>query len=302
MNLLNPSSNILVIGSTGQVASCLKDAIIGNNNRFLFVGRPDFDISSYSQLTKVIEEFKPNLIINASAYTAVDKAEDEAELAYKINAEAVENLAIICQEKDIVLIHLSTDYVFDGNKISGYSETDQTNPLSVYGKSKLAGEESIRRHLPKHIIIRTSWVFSQYGTNFVKTMCRLAHEKDVLQVVSDQKGCPTYAGNIASVILKITSSILSNRTGSSGIWGTYHYSDSPVMTWYEFASEIFSILDQQYKLPVPKLIPITTAQYPTKATRPFNSVLDCSLIKSTFGIAPSPSLDALRKYCLPTIK
>lgn len=284
-------NKVLVIGSSGQVASCLKEVASKN---FLFVGRPLVDICDNRQLQDAITIFQPDLIINCSAYTAVDRAEQEPDLAYKINAQAVEELSKLCAENNIPLIHLSTDYVFDGIKEVSYVESDQPNPLSVYGKSKFQGEENIKKYLEKYIILRTSWVFSPYGTNFVKTMLNLALTKPQISIVNDQKGCPTAASNIAMVILQIANKILASEQKVT--YGIYHYTDSPAITWYKFAENIFDLLAKKNSFKIPIIKPITTAEYPTLASRPLNSVLDCSLIKKNFSIKQQSWAKALEEY------
>lgn len=269
---------ILVIGRTGQVASCLREI---SDDTWEFIGRPDFDLRDGNQLTNIIKQLKPSLIINCSAYTNVDKAEEEIEEAYELNSEAVKNIAIICKTNNISLIHISTDYVFDGKKIGSYHEDDITNPLSVYGKSKLAGEKYIRRDLQNYIILRTSWVFSHYGTNFVKTMIRLASKGESLKVINDQTGSPTSAMNLAKTIKIFSDKILNGNQNIK--YGIYNYCDNPALSWYEFANQIFEIL-KRYNYPIPTLTPISTSEYKTSAIRPQNSVLDCSLICRNFGI------------------
>jgi dTDP-4-dehydrorhamnose reductase len=191
-------NKVLVIGSSGQVASSLKRLSLSN---FYFVGRPNFNICNKSHIDKVLDTIQPELVINCSAYTNVDGCESEIELAYAINSEAVKDLAIACNRRNLPLIHISTDYVFDGKQNHPYTEFNIPNPQSIYGKSKLAGEENIRNHLDQHIILRTSWLFSQYGTNFVKTMVSLAKTKKKIFVVNDQIGSPTFVDNLVVVIL-----------------------------------------------------------------------------------------------------
>ncbi len=283
---------VLVIGSNGQLARSLKD-IVNESNNYLFVGRPEFDICNQNQLLDIITNFDPSLIINCAAYTNVDKAEEEAELAYATNSEAVKNLAIICASKDLPLIHISTDYIFDGSKKDSYSELDAPNPLSTYGKSKHLGEQHIKNNLAKYIIIRTSWVFSPYGHNFFKTMIKLASEKDELKIINDQRGSPTSAHNLAWVIKNIANKILNNKQVKYGI---YNYCDSPSVSWYEFAYKIIELWSIKYQKKMPNIIPISTAQYPTKALRPLNSVLDCSLIKQNFDIEQNNWTSKLENY------
>lgn len=270
---------VLVIGLSGQVASSLKDIA---DRRFYFAGRPELDIQNEDNLRRIFEKITPALVINCSAYTAVDLAEVEKKAVYELNAIAVKNLALLCRQYHAPLIHISTDYVFDGALDRPYLESDQTNPLSVYGKSKLAGEDFIREILPKHIIIRSSWVFSKYGNNFVKTMIKLSEIKNELSIVNDQIGSPTSANNIAEVIYKLADEILLSREKIA--YGTYNYTDSPVVSWYEFAGIIFDIIKTKYNKKVPIIKPIPSSEYKTAALRPLNSRLDCSLIEKNFGI------------------
>lgn len=270
---------ILVIGRSGQVASSLREI---SDETWEFVGRPDFNVCDIDQVAEVMKNLTPQLVINCSAYTAVDKAEVETEEAYMLNSEAAKNLALECRTYDIPLIHISTDYVFDGMKTGSYTEEDKTNPLSVYGKSKLAGEEHIREVLQKYIIIRTSWVFSSYGTNFVKTMVGLALKQIPIKVVNDQTGCPTAAINLARVIKQISDKIIGSKHDIE--YGTYHYCDMPHLSWYQFSESIFEILNKTHNCPYPALTPISAKEYKTPAIRPQNSVLDCSLISRNFGI------------------
>ena len=223
-------------------------------------------------------QYEPDLIINAAAYTAVDKAETYIETAFAVNEKAVTLLAQAAHEADIPLFHISTDYVFDGTSSVPYKETDPVNPQSVYGASKLAGEQVLERTHTKHIILRTSWVFGSTGNNFVKTMLRLGKEREELSVVADQHGCPTSARSIAEVLWQLAEKYVSERTLP---WGVYHFSNSPACSWHEFACEIF---EQAVKAGVlerkPVVQPITTAEYPTPAKRPAWSVLDFEKVES----------------------
>ena len=276
--LQNTETKFLVIGSSGQVASALKEIA---DKRFYFVGRPEFDIQNNDHLAQIFAHTSPSLVINCAAYTAVDLAETEENKAYGVNALAVKTLAVQCKIHQVPLIHISTDYVFDGALDRPYLESDQTNPLSVYGKSKLAGEHFIKEILPEHIIIRSSWVFSEYGNNFVKTMVKISEIKDEVNIVSDQIGCPTAASNISFVIHKIANDMMSRKDIAYGI---YNYTDSPAVSWYEFACEIFKMMKSKYSKKVPIVKPILSLDYMSAANRPLNSRLDCSLIEKNFGI------------------
>lgn len=267
---------VLVTGAKGQVGSELVKAAPAGFT-VIGLGSNELDITNQQQVTAVIAQYKPDLIINAAAYTAVDKAESDSDNAYAVNQQAVAWLAQAAKQADIPLFHISTDYVFDGESTTPYKETDPVNPQSVYGMSKLAGEQVLAATHNKHIILRTSWVFGAEGNNFVKTMLRLGKERDELSVVADQHGCPTSARSIAKVLWQLAEKYKTERTLP---WGIYHFSNSPACTWYEFACEIF---EQAVKAGVlkrkPVVQPITTAEYPTPAKRPAWSVLDCCKIE-----------------------
>ncbi|WP_286049661.1 dTDP-4-dehydrorhamnose reductase [Rheinheimera sp. KL1] len=240
--------------------------------------------------------FAPDIIINAAAYTAVDKAEQDQESANAINHLGAEYLARIAQKLNAVFIHVSTDYVFDGNSAVPYVETDKPNPQSVYGKTKLDGESAIAQHCTKHIILRTAWVFAEHGNNFVKTMLRLALSRPELGVVADQIGGPTYAGDIADAILNIISQLNSQNEDR---WGVYHFSGEPYVSWHSFAECIFEeAFNQSLLMTQPILNAITTEQYPTPAKRPAYSMLDCQKIHVAFNIEPSNWRAALNNLTL----
>ncbi len=275
---------ILVTGKNGQLGRSIHklvntDSKIDNNqssNEFIFVGREELDLSNESSISHYFDSNdRFDVIINCAAYTAVDKAEEEQELANQVNHLAVKQLAEIANEQKAKLIHISTDYVFDGESDKPYIETDTTNPINVYGKTKLAGEKALQALMPANaIIIRTSWVYSEYGNNFVKTMLRLGKERNELNVVSDQIGSPTYATDLAKVILKIID--YQDKKQSTEI---YHYSNEGEISWYEFTKEIFKIAKIDCKV-----IPITTQQYPAPAKRPRNTVMSKDKIIEEFGI------------------
>jgi dTDP-4-dehydrorhamnose reductase len=266
--------NVLITGANGQLASCIKDRVNQSEKmNFFYTDYQDLDICDLDQL-KIFFESKPKMeyCINCAAYTAVDKAETDVDKAYEINAQGAKNLAIVCREFDVVLIHISTDFVFDGQKNEPYVETDVANPISVYGASKLQGEVEIKQILEKYFILRTSWLYSEHGNNFMKTMLRLPETRDEISVVSDQIGTPTYAGDLAEVILKIVS--LKNTN-----FGLYHYSNEGVTSWYDFAKSIFEVSAIEIKLN-----PIKTVDYPTPAKRPAYSVMDKTKIKRSLKI------------------
>ncbi|WP_261113818.1 dTDP-4-dehydrorhamnose reductase, partial [Serratia entomophila] len=244
------------------------------------------DITDLARVKQVVADYRPDAIVNAAAYTAVDKAETESELAARINEQGPKNLAQAAAEAGCRLIHVSTDYVFDGQAKAPYREADVTNPLGVYGKTKLDGEIAVAGAHPEAIIIRTAWVFSEYGNNFVKTMLRLAKDRDVLGIVADQRGCPTYAGDIAQAIIDLL-----QRRAEGGV---YHFCGDKEVSWSEFAEAIFAAAMAQGLLEKsPQVNGITTEQYPTPAKRPAYSSLDCEKIK-TCRIAPSDWQQALK--------
>lgn len=280
--------NILVTGANGQVGRELQRY----GRHILAYDRDQLDITETQAVYTCIAEQQPELVINAAAYTAVDKAEQEPELAYAINRDGAANLAQACAEYDLPLIHISTDYVFDGQKQGAYLETDPIAPQSVYGDSKWQGEEQVRQYCPKHIILRTSWVFGQYGHNFVRTIVRLAKEREQLSIVADQHGCPTHAGAIARTLFAIAANP-AFRNGS--VYGTYHYCGQPALSWYEFAIAIVREMRPLTAITAEKIVPISTAEFPTAATRPANSVLDCRYLQAAFGIKPQPWQQGLRE-------
>lgn len=262
---------ILVLGSSGQVASELR-CLTGVEA----VGRPDLDFCELGSISKVIEGAQPSAVINAAAYTSVDAAEGDAEVAQMINADAPAEVARVCRSLDIPLVHISTDYVFDGTKSRPYLPEDDCNPQSVYGASKRAGEVAIAASCCRHVILRTSWVFSRHGSNFVKTMLRLGRERGRLSVVSDQIGGPTCAASIA----KCCAAIAGRMALDPEVSGTFHFSGAPAVSWLEFAQEIFSVSRVDVEL-----TPIATDAYPTRAQRPSYSVLDCQATCDTFAVS-----------------
>jgi dTDP-4-dehydrorhamnose reductase len=266
----------------------------------IFFGRKDLDLTSGDQILDVLVTNSPDVIINCAAYTAVDRAEANSKDAFSINARAVELLAKGCADNDIVLIHLSTDYVFDGTGDTPFRESDQVAPMSVYGKTKLAGEIGVRSQLDRHIILRTSWVFGEFGNNFVKTMLRIAASKQELEIVSDQWGSPTSAKGIAECCLSICEKI--RRDGHSIVWGTYHYSGFPYTNWYGFADTIFTqALDIGLINRKPKLRAIDSAAFLTTAKRPVNSRLDCTKLYTQFRVCPDDWIHQLSSV-LTTLK
>ncbi|MDP9229362.1 MAG: dTDP-4-dehydrorhamnose reductase [Bacteroidota bacterium] len=282
---------ILVTGANGQLGKELQEIACNYEEfEFIFLARDDMPIEQFELVRNIFKTIKPQYCINCAAYTAVDKAEEEKALAFEINGEAVGVLAAICLEHETLFIHISTDYVFDGTASLPYSETTETNPVNSYGASKLVGEEQAFLYNPETIIIRTSWLYSSFGKNFVKTILKRLKEKDEINVVNDQLGSPTYGADLAEVILQIITRLHTHpaRTypfstgGHSPLTthgGIYHYSNEGIINWYEFAIEIKKLSGSSCKIN-----PITTEEYPTPAKRPAYSVLDKTKIQQTFGI------------------
>ena len=272
---------ILLTGSDGQVGFELKNKLSALGE-VVATDREELDLTNLNAIRTFIDQTIPDIIINPAAYTAVDKAESEPEIAYQINTLAPEVLADKARELDIPLVHFSTDYVFDGLKKDAYIETDKTNPQSVYGKTKCEGEEKIRTHA-KHIILRTSWVFGSHGNNFLKTMLRLMQEKDSLNIVGDQWGSPASASMLSDVTFKIVDAILKNKNFND--YGTYHVTNDGETNWHAYASLIASEaikLNIKVTCAPDKIHPILTSEYPTAAKRPLNSRLNTDKLKKTF--------------------
>jgi len=283
---------LLIIGSKGQLGSELVRKCKRNDFSFLALDLPEFNITDPSQVEKTLAVFKPSIVFNASAYTNVDKAETDLTIAFSVNSNGPANLAIYCDKNRIPIIHISTDYVFDGSKGQAYTESDPVSPLGVYGKSKEEGESKLRSILKQHIILRTSWLYGAYGNNFLKTMLRLGNEKKRIKVVSDQYGCPTCAADLAEAVVDISKQITQNP---KIFWGTYHYCGLGITTWHKFAKAIFEIAGQYQNYKVSSVEAITTAQYPTRTKRPAFSALDCNLINKNFGITQKPWQGSLKK-------
>ncbi|MEZ8375715.1 MULTISPECIES: dTDP-4-dehydrorhamnose reductase [Vibrio] len=277
---------VLITGCYGQVGSCLTRQLANNGNITVRgLDREHLDITNQKAVSAAVAEFKPTIIINAAAHTAVDKAEEEVDLSYAINRDGPKYLAQAAQSVGAAILHISTDYVFEGNKVGEYVETDATNPQGVYGESKLAGEIAVAEACEKHIILRTAWVFGESGNNFVKTMLRLGENRDALSIVGDQFGGPTYAGDIANTLIQIAKRI---NQGDAVEYGVYHYSGLPHVSWFDFADAIFDVAVEQGVLEKkPRLTSITTDQYPTPAKRPSNSRL--STEKITLGLSVKAS-------------
>lgn len=280
---------IIVTGANGQLGRCIQAAAADYPElECHFMGREHLPINDFQLVDKVIDTLKPDIIINTAAYTAVDKAESETDRANNINGFAVGNLAAAAKRNNALFIHISTDYVFNGLAKEPYTENFPTDPLNAYGASKLLGETLAMEENPEAVIIRTSWVYSRYGNNFVKTMCRLMSNRESIGVVSDQWGCPTLANDLAKALLDISMS------GSKGS-GIFHFCNEGVITWYDFAKAIQEIMAFSCKVNA-----IQTSDYPTPAKRPAYSALHCSRLKEIWGIEQRHWLDAL-KEALPQI-
>jgi dTDP-4-dehydrorhamnose reductase len=283
---------ILVTGKNGQLGKSINKMIVNNkrDNEFVFVGREELDQSKKNSITSYFENNNFDIIVNCAAYTAVDKAEEEKELADQVNHLAVAQLAEIANKQQAKLIHISTDYVFDGESIEPYLESDPTRPINTYGKTKLAGEKAVLNLMSRNaVIIRTSWVYSEYGNNFVHTILKLGKDRDKLSIVDDQVGSPTYAGDLAKVIINI----LQNEKfiNTELVTQVYHYSNLGECSWYKFTKEIFELSDTKCTI-----YPITTKQYPTPAKRPMFTVLNKNKIIKKFDINIPKWEDSLGRY------
>lgn len=271
---------VLITGAAGQVG-CEMVKLAPDGFDVVGYNSSELDITNALQVQQIVAEQAPTLIINAAAYTAVDKAESDAERAYAVNEIGVKNLAEAALALGIPVFHISTDYVFDGTATEPYKETDPVGPTGVYGASKLAGEQVLASSGVKHIILRTSWVFGAEGNNFVKTMLRLGKERDTLGVVADQHGCPTSASSIAKVLWQLAQKYVAENALP---WGIYHFSNAPATTWHGFACEIFKqAVEAGFLEKAPVVNPIKTRDYPTPAKRPAWSVMECSSLESLLG-------------------
>jgi dTDP-4-dehydrorhamnose reductase len=265
--------NTIIIGASGQLGQCLQAVVQEKNlENIHFLPKAQANVLDKVALRETFEQYQPAYCINCAAYTSVDKAEDEPEAARQINRDGVENLSQLCREFNTTLLHVSTDFVFAGTGFQPLSETDETNPINIYGLTKLEGERVIPQYLNKYFILRTSWLYSEYGNNFVKTMLRFGKERPELKIIWDQVGTPTYAMDLADAILSIIQS-------GSQHYGTYHYSNEGLTSWYDFAKSIFELSQIQVNV-----IPVRTAEYITKAVRPAYSVMDKAKIKTNLNL------------------
>lgn len=275
--MTNSPRKILITGGNGQVANALRHHARAREFALTLLSRAEMDITHSDSIAHALQQYQPDIVINTAAYTAVDKAETEQESALEINHLGAANVAKMCQQHQIPLIHLSTDYVFDGSKNAPYLEDDSVNPINFYGHSKLLGEQAVRENCHQHIILRVSGVFGDYGNNFKKTMLRLAAERKELRIVADQLTCPTNANDIAGALLTLA--------GKLSHYGTYHYCSTPVTSWHAFANAVIAeARERGTLLLVENIAAITAAEYPTPAKRPAYSAFDCSKILRDYGI------------------
>jgi len=288
---MNNYFKLLITGANGQLATALQHHPLAQSFQLIPCSRAELDITDEAAVTRVLDAHQPTIVINTAAYTAVDKAQNEPSQAMLVNAIGAKNLAQYCGAKRIPLIHLSTDYVFDGKQQRPYQEDDQPHPINVYGETKLLGEQAIREHCGEHVILRISGVFSEFGNNFLKTMLRLANEKETLDVVDDQITCPTYTGDIATALFTIA---------RQPVWGTYHYCSAPPISWFHFAAEIIAKAQSIRTLMVSRVNAISSAHYPTAAKRPAYSVLDCAKIKRDYGLT-TPSWQRAVQQIVPVL-
>lgn len=291
---------ILVTGANGQVGTELCKQSEGYGFSVIATDYQELDITDQQAVALFVADNKPDIIINSAAYTAVDKAEEEPEMAERINALGPKNLAGVAAEHKIPLLHISTDYVYSGNKTSPYIESDKVDPIGVYGETKINGENYVREALDQYVTLRTAWVFGVAGNNFVKTMVRVGAERDELGVVADQKGCPTFAGDIAGALLAIANDYDKGKTIA---WGTYHFCGAEETTWHGFAEAIFDEAVAEGVLSSrPKVNALTTDEYPTPAKRPANSVMCCDQFIQAFPAIGQPSWKPGLKRVVESLK
>tara|TARA_B100001094_G_C18188030_1_gene805186 strand:+ start:3130 stop:4017 length:888 start_codon:yes stop_codon:yes gene_type:complete len=284
---------VFVTGAQGQVGQCLTRLLDDKKLSYQAFSREQLDITDWQAVENAIMHYQPDIIINAAAYTSVDKAESEQDLAYRVNCDGAAHLARAAEKHKSLFLHISTDYVFSGLQEGTYSENDETSPLSVYGSSKLAGEKKVHELCSTAITLRTSWVFSEFGNNFVKTMIKLGQTRDTLNIVGDQFGGPTYAGDIAKTLLEIAEQYTENTNFEQ--FGIYHFSGFPYVSWSEFAEYIFNVAKQEDVIEkTPQITSIKTEEYPVAATRPKNSKLSMTKIKNKLGLCPSHWQEALK--------
>lgn len=285
--------NIIVTGNKGMLGLDLVPRLEKAGFQVMGVDIGELDITRLEDIQHCFESVKPHMAINCAAYTAVDQAESEPDSAFAVNRDGPANLARACKDMGVPLIHISTDYVFDGNGDTPYREDDPVNPIGVYGKSKWEGEEAVRACLIEHLIIRTAWLYGVYGKNFVKTMLKLSCEKEEFTVVSDQKGCPTWSGDLAYALVQMAKIVQENKDQVP--WGTYHFCGQGSTSWHEFACAILEEASKRGENSGSRILPIATCDYPTPAKRPMWSIMDCSKIRNAFDIHPLYWKDGLLK-------
>jgi dTDP-4-dehydrorhamnose reductase len=276
-------TRILLTGANGQLGYEVARQGREMGLDLAALDRSHLDITDRTAVAGVVQQIAPDLIINTAAYTAVDRAETDSQAAFAVNRDGPRNLAEAAQKRGSVLIHFSTDYVFDGTQLHAYVEQDEVGPIGVYGESKEAGEAAIRAVSERHLILRTSWVYGVHGSNFVRTMLRLAQEREQIRVVNDQSGCPTYAADLAEIVLQLTERILNGQLQQDG-YGTFHCAGQGKVTWYGFADKIFELAGKRFGKK-PELIAIPGSEFPSNARRPANSALDCSKLARVHGLA-----------------
>lgn len=302
-----PSTNcdVVVVGSAGMLGGDVVESFKGAGLEIAALGRRDIDITKRESVRLALGRIDaPRLLINCAAYTAVDKAESEPEAAFAANRDGPANLADECKRLGIPLIHISTDYVFNGKSNRPYKEEAAADPINIYGMSKWQGEEVVRSRLTEHIIVRTSWLYGSRGRNFVKTILALGTQREELKVVADQFGCPTWSFDLAGCLVRIAERALLDT--EKVLWGTYHFCGAGVATWYDFASAVLDEVAQRQTTRVARVSPVPSSSYPTLAARPWYSALDCGKIEVSFGVAPPPWRKSLARlmdelYRLPRI-
>ncbi|NTV41840.1 MAG: dTDP-4-dehydrorhamnose reductase [Syntrophobacteraceae bacterium] len=280
----SPGSLVLVVGHRGMLGVALLRRFRSGGVAAFGLDLPDVDITRVESVTGCMETHRPRMVINCAGYTAVDKAESEPAAALAVNRDGPANLATACREFGIPMIHISTDYIFDGKASQPYLEEDPPGPLGAYALSKWEGEEAVRANLARHLIVRTSWMFGFEGHNFVKTILNLAREREELRVIADQHGCPTWSVDLADTLAKLTRAIFDGA--DRGAWGTYHFCGDGITTWHAFAEEIVQEGRRYQNLKATRIVPISTADYPTAAPRPAWSAMDCGKIARVFAIVP----------------
>jgi dTDP-4-dehydrorhamnose reductase len=283
---------ILITGSNGQLGRELAIFCVSKGYEVVGYDHSSLDITNYEKAKRLIHQQNPSIIVNTAAYTNVERAEEEIRSAYSVNSDGPKILAKICKIKDIPLLHISTDFVFDGLNSYSYKELDKTSPLSLYGKSKEKGEENIRNVFDSHIILRTSWMYGYYGNNFVKKIIKLGCERRKLKVVSDQIGNPTSSLNLSNVIIKIIEKLYISQYN----WGTYHYCDDMTINRYEYAKLILKIAKNYARIKTENIIPVKSWEFKTDISRPLNSSLNCEKIFSKFNILQYDSMRSLKEF------